>query len=193
MRTATLALAILAGCSGAKDKEIAALKAQLAAQSAPASAPPPAPVAEPNDEEEASEGTKLLIRVVNEQRDPSSLARLYAETEKPENRGITYAHLKKNAARYQGRPWKTSGRILEITEGKNTVARVDVGWDSPIYVMLPGNTDFVEGAAVDVIGYLGGSFTYTSQAGWNITIPSLLAHSMVKRGALRKLAALPAK
>jgi hypothetical protein len=101
---------------------------------------------------------------------------------------ITFAHLKKNADRYKGKFWRFTGKIIEIGEsGGRTKARValDSYGQNVIFVEAPFETEFVDGARVEVMGLLTGSFSYTSQAGWNISIPSMLAARITKAKSTR--------
>ena len=41
-------------------------------------------------------------------------------------------------------------------------------------------TEFVDKDEVYVAGYLTGNYSYTSEAGWNITIPSIDARAILK-------------
>jgi hypothetical protein len=103
---------------------------------------------------------------------------------------IKYAHLKKNAAKYIGKPWICTGRILEIFEKDGeTTARVGLGGYGvdPIWVYGKFPTDFIENDRVSVVGYLNGDHSYVSQAGWNITIPSMVARTMLKPSEVSKL------
>jgi hypothetical protein len=110
-----------------------------------------------------------------------------AVSQAADNHIITYAHLKKNADRYRGEVWRFRGRIAEISEGAaGTVARITVDDDAVMWVEAAFQTDFVEGNRVDVLGMLVGSKSYTSQAGWNITIPALTAFAIEKPGAIEK-------
>lgn len=113
------------------------------------------------------------------------------------NKNVTYQHLMKNAARYAGMPWKTQARILEIEElpGPVTVARISVDYfgNSAMYVFGRFDTDFVQHDAVDIMGYLADTFSYQSQAGWNITIPAMSMMTMTKLGGISKLRSQYAK
>jgi hypothetical protein len=103
----------------------------------------------------------------------------------PNAKKITFAHLKKNANRYKGEPWGFTGRILEIGENDGqTVARIGIDsyGQNVMWVQAPFETDFVESNRVDVLGVLTGSYSYTSQAGWNISIPAIIAARIVKPG-----------
>lgn len=96
---------------------------------------------------------------------------------------IEYAKLKKNADRYAGEYVKYTGEILEITESDNitmmrlAVTKKSYGYDfnDAILISYPGLTDFVEDDIVTVYGVITGNYSYTSQAGWEITIPSMIA------------------
>jgi hypothetical protein len=106
------------------------------------------------------------------------------------NSKITYELLKKNADKYAGEPWFFTGRILEIFEqGGHTESRISLdSWGSkPIWIAGDFTTDFVEKNQVFVVGYLAGNYSYTSQAGWKITIPALAARAILKPGEAAKL------
>jgi hypothetical protein len=96
---------------------------------------------------------------------------------------ITYELIKKNVDKYAAQPWSFTGRILEIFERDGqTQARISIdAWGTkPCWVVGNLTTDFVEKNQVTVVGYLAGSYSYTSQAGWNITIPAIAARAIVK-------------
>lgn len=100
---------------------------------------------------------------------------------------VPFAHIAKNPGRFAGTPWRGRGRVLEIHEGPGgTAARVAVGPQDVLYVRLLYATDVVQYDAVDLAGYLAGSYSYTSQAGWSISLPALAAKVMVGRGKLRR-------
>ncbi len=114
------------------------------------------------------------------------------------NKSIKYEHLKKNAEPYAGKPWRFTGRILEISEKSNpelTVARISLDYygNYPIYVVGRFNTPFLTGNTVEVVGYLAGNYSYESQAGWNITVPAIAALAIVKYESINKLKNLHAK
>lgn len=133
-------------------------------------------------------------RIVNEGKDESEIRENIAAADNT----ITYEHLKKNADKHAGKPWSFTGKILEIQEQDNiTIARISIDdWGSkPIYVIGPISTDFLENNRVFVAGYLAGSHSYESQAGWQITIPALAARTMLKPAEAAKYRAgkVPAK
>lgn len=209
MRVVLLFCAVVAisGCKDraaldAKDKEIAELKAKL--QPPPARAPAslgaaqqPQPSLTPEHDEQPaaeSEGSQALKMVVARVKaataDPIKLAALVEEASAPEVRKITYAHLKKNAVKYALSPYKFTGRILEVSEHDGTsTARVSTDYygNNVFYVISLGESEFVQGDVVDVLGFLTGTHSYQSQAGWNITIPEMVALPFLKRGTLAKL------
>ncbi len=105
---------------------------------------------------------------------------------------ITYEQLNKNADRYAGKPWAFTGKIIQIQEGpSSTTARISLdGWGSKvIYVKGDFTTDFVENNQAYVVGYLAGNYSYTSQAGWQITIPALAARAILKPSEVTKIKA----
>lgn len=106
------------------------------------------------------------------------------------NRSITYAHLKKNTDRYKWKPWRLYGRIVEISERDGTTrGRVSLSdWqDQVLFFEYPGETDFVQNNVVEMVGVLASTFDYTSQAGWNISIPAIAVAAITKRGGIDKL------
>jgi len=109
-----------------------------------------------------------------------------AEAEKKANaQPIEYAQLIKNPDRHAGEYVKYTGEIAQIQEGDNsTVIRLAVtqesyGWNPNdiIWVEYDGYTEYVDGDVITVYGEIYGSHTYTSQAGWEITIPAVIAES----------------
>ena len=117
-------------------------------------------------------------------------ARLKAEQElaakKANAQPIDYAQLKKNPDRYKGEYVKYTGEILQILEGDNithirlAVTKTSYGYDfnDVIFVEYPGYTDFVDEDIVTVYGEIYGSYSYESQAGYNITLPGLIADTV---------------
>jgi hypothetical protein len=91
---------------------------------------------------------------------------------------ITYEHLKKNADKYRFDAWAFKGKILQIfEEGGKTGARISLDdWGNKVmWVTCDCTTDFVEDDRVFVVGYLSGTHSYTSQANWELEIPSMIA------------------
>lgn len=186
-------LCLLSGCSSKSAPENDAGKANLNANISPEEAKRLAQAAAEKvlplfEEEQPDAVTSIARRISSEKGDEEALRQNIREVD----RGITYAHLKKNADRYVGRPWAFTGKILEIYEKDNlTNARVSLDdWGTkPVWVVAPVETDFLEGDRVYVIGYLGGSYTYTSEAGWTLTVPLLLARNLFKPAEAAKYAA----
>ncbi|HEY6329506.1 MAG TPA: hypothetical protein VI756_09210 [Blastocatellia bacterium] len=117
---------------------------------------------------------------------------ILANLDEAADSNITYPMLKKDPERYAGRAWALKGKVLQIFErGQHTEARIALdGWGNNV-VWVEGNfsTDFVENNIVCAIGYLAGSYSYKSQAGWDITIPSLAARAIMSPQALAKMKA----
>lgn len=97
---------------------------------------------------------------------------------------IPYKQLKKDPDKYAGTKYKVRGQIVQIMEDSGvTVMRVAVtkdpyiGWDfnDIVYVEYLGTTSHVEDDVVTIYGTVSGSQTYTSQAGWEITVPGVVA------------------
>lgn len=109
-----------------------------------------------------------------------------AAAKKANAKPIEYAQLKKNPDRYAGEYVKYTGEIIQIMEGDNitqirlAVTKDSYGYDfnDVIFVEYAGITDFVEEDVITVYGEIYGEYSYTSQAGWEIAIPGLLAESI---------------
>ncbi|MGM9925082.1 MAG: Ig-like domain-containing protein [Bacillus sp. (in: firmicutes)] len=99
---------------------------------------------------------------------------------------IEYAQLEKNADKFTGEYAKFRGEIVQIIEDSGyTVIRLAVtqdswGWDynNILWVEYIGTTDFVDGDVVSVYGTMMGSHSYESMAGWQITVPAMLADTI---------------
>ncbi len=207
-KAALLAALFLFACNKASDKdaEIARLKAQLAKDKAPAPNPqpetvpppvtgPPSADQPPTAPANLSPDELLAKKIVNNQQlTPDEMKTLV--TEANANKSITYAHLKKNADKYTWKPWRLTGRIVEIAEVKGTTrGRVSLSdyADQVMYFEYGGETDFVENNVVEMAGVLASTFSYESQAGWKITIPAISAAALTKRGEIDKMAGIKHK
>ncbi|WP_100400238.1 MerC domain-containing protein [Bacillus sp. FJAT-44742] len=103
---------------------------------------------------------------------------LRAEFKKQTADTIDFAHLEKNPDRYIGEYVTYSGEIAEIQESNGyTVVRLalDDFYSDIIWVEYDGYTDFVTEDKVTIYGEVWGSHSYTSQAGWEITVPAIMA------------------
>lgn len=98
-------------------------------------------------------------------------------------KAITYEQVKKNADAYAGEPWACTGRLLQIQEagGQTTaVISLDAWGHNMVYVRAGFTTEFVEKDQVYVVGRLAGNYSYTSVAGWNMTLPAIEASAILK-------------
>lgn len=105
---------------------------------------------------------------------------------------ITYEHLMKNADKYMGQPWSFTGKILQIQESSGkTVALISSGpyGTKNIHVLADFTTDFIEGNQVYVIGNLNGDYSYTSQANYQLSVPEVIAESILKPNEAAKIKA----
>lgn len=96
--------------------------------------------------------------------------------------GITYPMLEKSAEKYAGLPFTFYGSIVEIQETEGTTsARIHMRGhsDDILFVECRSSTPALKRNEVMVIGYLAGRYSYTSQAGWNITIPAFAARAII--------------
>lgn len=70
-----------------------------------------------------------------------------------------------------------------MEDGNSTMMRIAVtyvgygfwNYDDVVYVTYEGTCDYVEEDVITVYGILTGEYSYTFQAGWDITIPSMEA------------------
>lgn len=191
-----LLLAALLGCnrpalpsSSARPDAAASLSA-VGPVAQPVLAPPrPTEIAEPSalTEPDPKETAVIVRRVKAAATSAEAMVVLLLAADDAK---LSYAQIKKNPERYKGTPWAFTGRILEVEEKEGlSFARVALDYyaNNVVYVMAYGESPFTEGDVVDVLGISAGSETYTSQAGWNITIPSIVATGLAKRGELAKM------
>ncbi len=142
----------------------------------------PAPPIPSDDSEYDSDLAGQYQRIKAEGTDNALVQKNIADADK----SVKYEHLKKNAEKYAGRPWMFTGKILQIMEqGGETQALISLDdWGSKtIWVVAPFTTDFVEKNRVTVVGYTAGSYSYTSQANYNLTVPAVAARAILKPGA----------
>ncbi|MCU6602733.1 cell envelope integrity protein TolA [Peribacillus frigoritolerans] len=121
-----------------------------------------------------------------EEREAKEAAAKAEADKKASAQTIRYAQMIKNPDRYAGEYVKYRGEIVQIQEGDDmTVIRLAVtqesyGWNpnEVIWVEVEGYTDFVDEDIVTVYGTVVGKHSYTSQAGWEITVPAMLADTV---------------
>ena len=133
-------------------------------------------------EQKAKEEAEAAAKAAEEAR----IAEEKAAVEKKANaQSIEYGQLKKNPDRYAGEYVKYTGEILQILEGNGitnirlSVSKSSYGYNSNdvIFIEYDGYTDFVDEDIITVYGEIYGSYSYESQAGYNITLPGLIAES----------------
>ena len=99
-------------------------------------------------------------------------------TYKSQCSSLEYKQLDKNANNHINENVTFTGEILQIAEENNvTIMRIATSgsYDDVMYVTYFNTTSHVEGDTVTVWGLISGSETYTSQANYQITIPSMNA------------------
>jgi len=97
----------------------------------------------------------------------------------PENLENTYIPLNyklidKNPDSHKNEKYKISGRIVQIMEdASSTDIRLDVNdvYGDTVYIYYDGLTEYVEDDYITVYGVCEGKYTYTSSAGFQITLP----------------------
>jgi len=98
---------------------------------------------------------------------------------------ISFKELEKNPDGHSGERVKYTGEVVQIMENYGVSSiRMDVGsnFGDTIYVSYPGTTSAVEGSTITVYGVVDGSYTYTSQAGWEISLPKISGKYIVVGG-----------
>ncbi len=96
-------------------------------------------------------------------------------------KAIDFKQLNKDPGSFSGQVTKFTGQVVQVQEnGQIGVMRLAVtkesyGWSPSdiIWVDYSGHSDAVQDDVVTVIGPMTGSKTYTSQANYQITIPSM--------------------
>lgn len=110
------------------------------------------------------------------------------EEKKKLAKDLSYPELKKNPDGHKDELVKYTGEIVQIIEsGGSTDIRLAVtkksyGYNTNdiVYVTFDKPTEFVEKDIVTVTGNIEGSYSYTSQAGWNISVPLMKAIDITK-------------
>ena len=98
------------------------------------------------------------------------------------DKNITYAHLKKDADRYDGDPWAFTGTVFQIQAYKGqTIALVslDTCTNKMMFVRANFTTDFAKQDQVYIVGRLAGNHSYTSVGGREITVPVIDARAIL--------------
>lgn len=138
-----------------------------------------------NEEFSESEEKVVVTRVLSKaEKAQAKKEKLKAKRSKAKS--IEYKRLEKNPDRYKGEYVKYTGQIIQIQEGDDmTAMRLSVskdswGWsaETVVWVEYAGLTDFIEDDVVTIYGDIYGSYEYTSQAGWEISIPGIIAESI---------------
>ncbi len=102
---------------------------------------------------------------------------------------LSYKELEKSPDNFSNQYARFTGQVLQIQELDNlgymrlAIVKNEFGdWDLShvLYVQYTGNTEAVEDDVVTVTGVMEGSHTYTSQANYQITVPSMYACSVKK-------------
>lgn len=157
----------------------------------PVTRPDPAAVAEAAAEREVAALVARSARIAA--MTGEELVGTLWEIEQRADPSVTYAMLERNADRYAGRGVVFTGEVLEIQDipdEPGSFLRVGVGSDGahPLAVVTLARPpdDVVRGRRVRVYGLLNGTFSYRSQAGWEITIPRLTAVAVVRASVPRR-------
>ncbi|KIL45775.1 hypothetical protein [Jeotgalibacillus soli] len=137
-------------------------------------------------EQEAKEKAEAEAKAAEEAAAAEAAAAQELADKKANAQTIEYAQMEKNPDRYTGEYVTYTGEILEINESDDyTIMRVAVtessyGYDfnDVIWVEYAGYTEFVAEDVVTFYGEVYGGYSYTSQAGWEITVPAVMADTI---------------
>lgn len=143
------------------------------------------------EEEAKAEATRIAEEEAKAKQEEEERKQREAEEAKEKeaafaNSTIDFKHLSKGADRYAGEAVRFKGEIVQIQEDEEgttirlAVTQTSYGWSSNDIIMLyyPELTDFFTDDVVTVDGYIIGDHTYTSQAGWEITVPLIRAEKV---------------
>lgn len=111
--------------------------------------------------------------------DPISLLMQLAS----EDPKVSYEQLKKNADCCKSQAWVFTGRIFQIQESEGhtfALVSLDEWGNKMVAVKADFTTDFVEKDQVTVVGYVDDNYSYTSVAGWELTVPAIDARAILK-------------
>jgi len=109
---------------------------------------------------------------------------------------IDYKQFEKDPDSYKGTIAKFTGQIVQIIESNGVtnirlaVSKTDYGWDpsSIVYIEYDSDTQAVDEDVVTVYGVIAGNYTYTSEANYQISVPSMLACTL-KEGTVASVSA----
>jgi hypothetical protein len=140
----------------------------------------PASAAADLDEDDMLPVARQMGRIAREgPATPAAIARLMEEADR--GPALTYAQIAREADRQVGRPFRVSGRILELAQiGNTTSALIAVSGDRrrPMMVSHPGTPRLAQGDTIEAVGYLAGLFPHHSPSRGPITVPALAAKAM---------------
>ncbi|MDP8254232.1 MAG: hypothetical protein P9M14_00645 [Candidatus Alcyoniella australis] len=98
---------------------------------------------------------------------------------------LSFARLDKNPDRWKGTFVRFRGQVFNIEEGGgSTVMQVNVThlgygiWNDQIMVFYGGYTDAVKDDIITFYGTVSGSYSYTTVAGWTMTVPLVQAEAV---------------
>lgn len=188
---AGLLLGVLVGRQSTSPRPAVTSEARAAqAVSAPASASAamtPVPAAAPHQPRVVAPTESDAIDALRISRmSDAERASALCVVERQANPDITFAALERNAARFDTQVAVFRGKVLEIQDIPNDGGSfLRLGLDSygqrviAVFTYLTPPDTVVRGRRVKVYGRMANTYSYTSQAGWNITIPRLNAVAVV--------------
>ena len=105
---------------------------------------------------------------------------------------VTYDLLSRNAARQTGKIVVFTGKVLEIQDLPQGGSFIRLGLGSygqrpvAVFTYVAPPDDVLQNRRVRAYGTIAGTFEYTSQAGWNLSIPRLDAVAVVRDNIPRR-------
>lgn len=119
-------------------------------------------------------GVLLILVIV------STMSMCFASDFKSECKPLDYKQMEKNSAKFFGDPVCVNGSVFQIMEdGKYglILMHVDDDYGQILAVMYEGSNDIVEDDYITVYGNATIDYSYESQAGYQLTVPCVLAES----------------
>lgn len=109
-----------------------------------------------------------------------SVSVVFASDFKDDCKPLDYKQMEKNSAKFIGDPVYVSGSVFQIMEDGEyglMLIHVDDDYGQILAVMYEGTNDIVEDDYVTVYGNATINYDYESQAGYQLSVPCVLAES----------------
>ena len=119
-------------------------------------------------------GVLLILVIV------STMSMCFASDFKSECKPLEYKQMEKDPYKFIGEPVQVSGSVFQIMEDGGyglILMHVDDDYGQILAVMYEGSNDIVEDDYITVYGNATVNYDYESQAGYQLSVPCVLAES----------------